>query len=444
MDKKILYRKLPQLDVACANCIRVKINDIDGLERENQERISSDNKNIDPERRGQNLFIHGLDKDGKPIINGKKFTTSLKERILEKIKNYGVKIRQDRNDVNNKEAGNKKIITKESVVAEGIIFQLSHDLTMKLLAEDNMLDAEGKIIKGKQLAKNSKTYQLFVDTYLFACQKYGAFRIVGAYIHLDEYTPHMHLYIIPLWKRVKMYRKQEMKDENGKPIYWYTLNAKQLFSRESIKSLWQQYGKAMAKYGARPATGLVPKGEYDKQTSMEVVRARKEEEIKRLDSEVQQTTEELSTKRKELAEITNNIDKFRRLEKMLLPIYTSIKTGLQAVFDKVMGKEKARVVDFDVTPEENVTINQYGVKTNYTDWHYSVLYEMNDSPNQRHQISAEKDDYYQSKDPLVKEISNFFFNIQEPAELARKMKRLTETWSEQKPKGREQNRNRRL
>lgn len=444
MDKKILYRKLPQLDVACANCIRVKINDIDGLERENQERISSDNKNIDPERRGQNLFIHGLDKNGNPIINGKKYSIPLKERILEKIKKYGVKMRQDRGEANNKDDNKKSKITKESVVAEGIIFQFSHDLAMKLLAEDKMLDEEGKIIKGKQLAKNSKTYQFFVDTYLFACKKWGAVRIVGAYIHMDEYTPHMHLYIIPLWKRVKKYRKQEMKDENGTPIYWYTLNAKQLFSRKSLKTLWQQYGKAMAKYGARPASGLVPKGEYDKQTSMDVVRAQKQEEIKLLESEKKQITEELSTKSKELADINNNIKKLRGLEQMMLALYANIKAGLQSVLDKVMGNGKARVVDYDVTPEGKVAINQYGVKTNYTDWHYSVLYKMNESPNQLYQVTAEKDDYYKSKEPLVKGISNFFVNIQEPAELTRKMKRLTETRSEQKPKGKEQNQHHRL
>ena len=38
MSKRALYKKEPQKDVACTPCIKVKLNDIDGLDKENQDR----------------------------------------------------------------------------------------------------------------------------------------------------------------------------------------------------------------------------------------------------------------------------------------------------------------------------------------------------------------------------------------------------------------------
>lgn len=127
--------------MACCPCIRLKMGDIDGVEREAQERVSYDNKNIDPERSDLNLYIHGLDEDEKPIINNTKYSTPLKERIMKRVNFYGIKIRKDRGEgMVDEQKVEKGHNTKESVVAEGIIFQLSHELAMKLLKEDGMLD----------------------------------------------------------------------------------------------------------------------------------------------------------------------------------------------------------------------------------------------------------------------------------------------------------------
>ena len=421
-----MYKKEPQKDVACTPCMKVKLNDIIGLEKENQDRISYDNKNIDLGRSSLNLYVHGLDNDKKPIINNKKYTTSLKERILKKIEKYGATIRKDKTKEEKGEKNQKRANTKESVVAEGIIFQLSHELAMQLLEEDEMLDEEGRIINGKLLPKGSKTYQYFVDTYQFACERWGADKIVGAYIHLDEYTPHMHLYVVPLDRKVIKYRQQTKTNKEGKPEYRNTLNAKKLFSRITIKKLWKDYGVAMEKYGARVATGLAPKGSYEERTSMDAVMAKKRKDIIRMESEIKQATEKLSRKRNELEEIENNIDKLRGIEKMMMPIYTKIIMGLQAVFDKIIGKGKARVLDFEVNPEEKEATNQYGVTNSYTDWHYSVLYKTIESPNQLRRINADGEDYYKSESPLRKEISQYFFSIKETASMASIIKKSKE------------------
>ena len=412
MKKRSLYKKIPQLDVACTPCMKVKLDDIDGLERENQERISYDGRNIDPDRSGQNLYIHGVDQNKKPIINSKKYTVTLKKRILQKIEKFGAKIRKDTSDANNNNEINGHN-TKESVLAEGIIFQLSHDLAMKLLEEDKMLDDDGKIIKGKQLPEESKTFQFFSDTYLFACNRWHAARIVGAYIHLDEYTPHMHLYVVPLCRREKKYRQQRRTDENGQPIHWYTLNAKQMFSKKTIKSLWQDYGKAMAKYGARAATGLISKGEYEKRTSMDVVKAQKQEALEVLTNEVRKRQEENE-------KLKNELEGYHGIIELMRFCYINILTGLQSVFDKVIGKDKTRVTGYDVKPKIKISTNEYGVETKYTDWTYTVSYERDGYLNQ---IIVAKDDHYKRlNDPLAQAISKYFLSKLEPASMASQIK----------------------
>lgn len=271
MSNRSRYRKTPQEDVACNPCIKAKLRDLDGLEKEAEERISYDNKNIDSDRSKLNLRIHGLNKDGEPEIRHDKYKKSLKERILMRIQEVGAVIRNDNASKKDPTRGfvPKGKNTKESVVAEGIELQLSHYLAMKLLKDDGLLDAAERIRKDAELKPEHLTYQYFADAYKFICTKFGKDNVVGAYIHLDEYTPHMHVFVVPITMRVRKYRGETVYKKDGTEKVIGSLNAKGMFGPKSLKKLWTEHAKEMEKYGATAAKGLVPKGEYDSVASIE-------------------------------------------------------------------------------------------------------------------------------------------------------------------------------
>lgn len=287
--------KAPQYNTACAECMKIHASSgIGGLQKEVEDRISNDNRNIDPECSHMNLTIHGRDASGKPIANHDKPPLSLEDRIMNRIKDAGAVVRRDRSDhVDSKERGHN---SKESVVCEGIIFQISHERAMELLQEDGMLDADGKIRKDCELSPDSQTYAMFMDTYDFACERFGEENIVGAYIHLDEYTPHMHLFVVPISMKESRYGGQVRTDESGKPIKKGVLDAKHIFSPSTIKQLWSDYADALKDYGVSKAEGKVPKGMYTETATMDAVIRQKENAIQQRDEELKAKDSSLEMK----------------------------------------------------------------------------------------------------------------------------------------------------
>lgn len=273
MSRRKKYTKIPQLDVACNECKKIKSENVDLYEEEAQERISYDTKNIDETLSYLNRFVHGLDDNDEPIIDDNKYEDSLKDRILNRINEAGAKVIFDKKEV--KRAKTKKDYytdrghnTRESVIAEGIIFQFSHELAMKMLDEDGMLDEDSRIKKGSTIPKDGKIQKWIADTYKFACGKWGKENVVGAYFHLDEYTPHLHVFVVPLEMRDCVYAHEPVLDENGQVKRKGVLNAKKLFSPQTIKELWKEYAEAMKGYGATAAKGIIPKAQYDNVASL--------------------------------------------------------------------------------------------------------------------------------------------------------------------------------
>ncbi len=161
---------------------------------------------------------------------------------------------------------------------------------MRLLEQDGLLDEDGRIRKNAELTPDMLTYQYFEDMYKFACVKYGENNVVGGYIHLDEYTPHMHIFVVPITMKERVYKGKKIVDKDGKPKMKGCLDAKNIFGRTTIKQLWQDFGERMKKYGAEKAKGIVPKGEYDKVASIEGMArtaARLDDEIGKLTTENQ-------------------------------------------------------------------------------------------------------------------------------------------------------------
>jgi hypothetical protein len=62
-------------------------------------------------------------------------------------------------------------------------------------------DAYKFTASGYSLGAMPNIYQWALDSYKFACDKWGEDNIIGAEVHLDETTPHMHLLMVPVAER---------------------------------------------------------------------------------------------------------------------------------------------------------------------------------------------------------------------------------------------------
>ena len=275
--------KATQYNTACIECMKIHpSSNISGLQREAEDRIAQNTRNIDHERSFMNLFIHGQDESGNPIVNHEKPDRSLEDRIYGRINDVGAKVRRDRQETSVERGHN----TKESVVCEGMILQVSHAWTMELLKQDDMLDENGQIRKDRQLPIDGKVYSMFMEMYRFVCDRFGAENIVGACIHLDEYTPHMHVFVVPITMKEKRYAGKALTDEDGNTIVRGVLDAKNIFSPTTIKQLWPDIAEHLKDYGVSKAEGRVPKSAYEDVATMDAVVRQRQEVIHQQNEEI--------------------------------------------------------------------------------------------------------------------------------------------------------------
>ena len=275
--------KAPQYNTACIECMKIHpSSNIAGLQREAEDRIAQNTRNIDHERSFMNLFIHGLDEAGDPIVNHEKPDRSLEDRIYGRINEVGARVRRDRQETSVERGHN----TKESVVCEGMILQVSHAWTMELLKQDDMLDENGQIRKGRQLPTDGKVYSMFMEMYKFVCDRFGADNVIGACIHLDEYTPHMHVFVVPITMKEKRYAGKSLTDEDGNPVVRGVLDAKNIFSPTTIKQLWPDIAEHLKDYGVSKAEGRVPKSAYEDVATMDAVVRQRQDVIHQKNEEI--------------------------------------------------------------------------------------------------------------------------------------------------------------
>ena len=275
--------KAPQYNTACIECMKIHpSSNIAGLQREAEDRIAQNTRNIDHERSFMNLFIHGLDESGNPIVNHEKPDRSLEDRIYGRINEVGARVRRDRQETSVERGHN----TKESVVCEGMILQVSHAWTMELLKQDDMLDENGQIRKDRQLPTDGKVYSMFMEMYKFVCDRFGADNVIGTCIHLDEYTPHMHVFVVPITMKEKRYAGKALTDEDGNPVVRGVLDAKNIFSPTTIKQLWPDIAEHLKDYGVSKAEGRVPKSAYEDVATMDAVVRQRQEVIHQKNEEI--------------------------------------------------------------------------------------------------------------------------------------------------------------
>ena len=302
--------KAPQYNTACIECMKIHpSSNIAGLQREAEDRIAQNTRNIDHERSFMNLFIHGLDESGNPIVNHEKPDRYLEDRIYGRINEVGARVRRDRQETSVERGHN----TKESVVCEGMILQVSHAWTMELLKQDDMLDENGQIRKDRQLPTDGKVYSMFMEMYKFVCDRFGADNVIGACIHLDEYTPHMHVFVVPITMKEKRYAGKALTDEDGNPVVRGVLDAKNIFSPTTIKQLWPDIAEHLKDYGVSKAEGRVPKSAYEDVATMDAVVRQKQDVIRQKNEEISQKDLSLEAKTLESKRLDLEIDRKEEL-----------------------------------------------------------------------------------------------------------------------------------
>lgn len=114
--------------------------------------------------------------------------------------------------------------------------------------------------------------QYFQDCYNWACSKYGIENIITAQVHLDEYTPHMHLEFIPICRN--------------------KLNARELFKRPLTEIQNEVYKNVFKNYG-------LERGESIEQ---------KRQHISTLNFKIITLQQEIDNKRHELSVLQNELD----------------------------------------------------------------------------------------------------------------------------------------
>lgn len=216
---------------------------------------SYDVKNADPSKADLNFFVGHKD--------GKMFTSKSNPRT------GSYKSREDA-IIENKHTGRK--------IRPNAVRRLSFALS-------------GSHEQMKEIEKAGKIEEWAKRNYHFIAKKYGASNITEFAIHRDERTPHIHCIVVPM-----------VKTEKGAKLC-----AKDLTSRDQLKTLQTEYAEAMKPFGLE--RGL--KGSRATHDSTAEYYAKINNELGEL-AEVRKEKKELYQER------DNARDKFNRIAKMTL------------------------------------------------------------------------------------------------------------------------------
>lgn len=351
-----------------------------------EDRKGKNDQNIDRSRSDLNYNL-STDLNARKIkVSKEKPAQSLNERIYARIHEAGAEVR----DVN--ESAERDGNPQDSVICESIVFQMSHEHAMELLEQDGMLDEDGKIRNDKDLPRDSQTFGFFVDSYRFAMKEWGPENVLGAYVHLDEYTPHMHVQVVPIKEREVTYRGKPVLDSDGKVKRKTSLSAKTIFSPITLRQLWKDYAKAMKKYGVTEAKGMVPKGEYQKVATMDAVYEREKvamENVEALKKEGSQLELNNSELKKILSDTSSKVDKVQNeLNVKLRQLDILGEKGLPLPKPNILGQYRASEVDKFIERTDGDR-RYYKSKTEkLSDENLDLLNERNSLDNQLNETSG--------------------------------------------------------
>lgn len=217
-----------------------------GIEKHVERRatISHTNPDIQRARSKENYDLHD------------EYDNTFKKQIKERFEKCGVKKKR-----------------KDAVVLCELLFTASHDFFEKMSTDE--------------------IRQYFQKCYDFVSQKYGKENIVSAMVHLDEYTPHLHLCFTPI-----------VKDKEG-----YKLCANELFGNggklsklqdEVHEQVFKNYGLARgdkdrkAKHVETLDWKIIQLQEKEENLKRQISTMENEHELLKLNKQLKKTQEMLS------------------------------------------------------------------------------------------------------------------------------------------------------
>ena len=141
-------------------------------------------------------------------------------------------------------------------LGEAIQHRLDHaGLTRKIgknqvLALNILLSSDGDALR--RLADEGRLDDWAESSVLWAKETFGEENVVGAHLHMDEQTPHLHVTVVPI---VTTERKKKTSESNAKKHYRTKtkdgprLSANDIMTRENLIRFQDTYAEAMERFG---------------------------------------------------------------------------------------------------------------------------------------------------------------------------------------------------
>ena len=92
------------------------------------------------------------------------------------------------------------------------------------------------------------------DSVDWACERFGRENVVAAVLHMDEYTPHLHVVIVPIVTTERKHKPRESKAKRTyrtKPKNRPRLCADDVMTRDNLEHFHDEYAVPMKKYGLK-------------------------------------------------------------------------------------------------------------------------------------------------------------------------------------------------
>ena len=136
----------------------------------------------------------------------------------------------------------------------GIIFSGDHDVLNRLAFGEQKLNTSDPNVDHSKVVLQKGIYDWALDTYRFACEKWGEENVIGFDVHCDETSIHAHVQTVP----VEQVRKRGR--IGSKYIHKY--NPEKVLSTKEWRALSQEERDNYTKSEA--AKGVVERGSYAK------------------------------------------------------------------------------------------------------------------------------------------------------------------------------------
>lgn len=141
-------------------------------------------------------------------------------------------------------------------LGEAIRYRLDHaGLTRKIgknqvLALNVLLTSDGEALR--RLADEGRLNEWAEASIGWAKQTFGEDNVVGAHLHMDEQTPHLHVTVVPIVtteRKRKASEARATKRYRTKPRNGPRLSADDIMTRENLTRFQDTYAEAMARFG---------------------------------------------------------------------------------------------------------------------------------------------------------------------------------------------------